>query len=317
MLTFLVLHITETFIEAQNDLHFICGNTFFSGKTGSYACFSKLPCKCNFSSLLLWPSCCCLGFLPLEGRSFSTIVLFQQIQGTLHFRDTLLTHSHTAILASSQSGAGLRGHQGARALPILSGWLAQTYTLSSYESKKCVCKAPIPWMQTYFMLVQVTMLFSYAFLPVPLPLVLLLHFLGQEQGFTFLFWLLHQHLQKCRITEVRISSCGQWVTAMLSFWQASIIPATSTGEKTHTHAAFSCPWQPEHLSDILLHLLTQPISAHCNQMQLIGRWWQPRDCWICMLTPLFYRHTAKLQVKWDRALHSRLVPVFSTSHAHA
>lgn len=312
MLTFLVLHTTETLIEAQNDFHFICRNTLFSGKTGSHACFSKPLCKCNFSSLLLWPSCCCLGFLLLEGRSFSTIVLFQQIQGTLHFRDTLLTHSHTATLASSQSGAGLRGHQGARALPILSGWLAQTYTLSSYESKKYVCKAPIPWMQMYFMLVQVTTLFSSAFFASSSSL----GFASAFPGFTFLFWLLHQRLQKCRITEVSISSSGQWVTAMLLFWQASIIPATSTGEKTRTHAAFSCPWQPEHLSDILLHLLTQPISAHCNQMQLIGRWWQPRDCWICMLTPLFYRHTAKLQVKWDCALHSRLVPVFSTSHTH-
>ncbi|OPJ70413.1 hypothetical protein AV530_019560 [Patagioenas fasciata monilis] len=61
-----------------------------------------------------------------------------------------------------------------------------------------------------------------------------------------------------------------WIHSDHLLIQASIIPATSTGEKTRTHAAFSCPWQPEHLSDILLHLLTQPISAHCNQMQLIG-----------------------------------------------
>lgn len=177
-------------------------------------------------------------------------------------------------------------------------------------------KLPFPGCRCILCWCRLLRCFLLLFLPVPLPLVLLLHFLGQEQGFTFLFWLLHQRLQKCRITEVSISSSGQWVTAMLLFWQASIIPVTSTGEKTRTHAAFSCPWQPEHLSDILLHLLTQPISAHCNQMQLIGRWWQPRVCWICMLTPLFYRHTAKLQVKWDCALHSRLVPVFSTSHTH-
>ncbi|CAM9415976.1 unnamed protein product, partial [Bubo scandiacus] len=40
--------------------------------------------------------------------------------------------------------------------------------------------------------------------------------------------------------------------------------------KTCTHATLSCPWQPEYLSDILPHLLTQSISAHRNQMQLIG-----------------------------------------------
>ena len=171
MLAFLVLHTTETLTEAQNNLYFICGNILFSGQIGSHACFSKLLCKCNFSSLLVWPSCCCLGFLPLERRSFSmtVLLLFQQIQATLCFEDTLLTHSHTATLAWSaehcwsQSGAGLRGSQGARALSTLSGWLARTYTLSPYESKKCVCKAPLPWMQLYFMLVQVTMLFLLLF----------------------------------------------------------------------------------------------------------------------------------------------------------
>jgi len=41
-------------------------------------------------------------------------------------------------------------------------------------------------MQLYLMLVQVSMLFSFALLPVSLPLLLLVHFLGQEQDFIFL-----------------------------------------------------------------------------------------------------------------------------------
>ncbi|RLW03576.1 hypothetical protein DV515_00006449, partial [Chloebia gouldiae] len=41
--------------------------------------------------------------------------------------------------------------------------------------------------------------------------------------------------------------------------------------KTCTHRAPSCPWQPEHPSDIPPHLLTQSFSAHQNRMQLIGR----------------------------------------------
>lgn len=53
-------------------------------------------------------------------------------------------------------------------------------------------------------------------------------------------WLLHQCLQRCRISKIRIGSSGQWVTAVLLFWQASIIPATSTGEK-HAHTSPSLP----------------------------------------------------------------------------
>lgn len=149
MLTFLVLHTTEMLTKAQNDLHFICGNILFSGQIGSHACFSKLFCKCNFSSLLVWPSCCCLGFLPLEGRSFSmtVLLLFQQIQATLHFKDTLLTHSHRTTLAWSagHSQEQVVGEVKEPAPCPLSqaGWLEYTHCLLM-RAQSMFAKLPFP-----------------------------------------------------------------------------------------------------------------------------------------------------------------------------
>ncbi|EOB07501.1 hypothetical protein Anapl_02029 [Anas platyrhynchos] len=77
---------------------------------------------------------------------------------------------------------------------------------------------------------------------------------------------------KHRITTIRVSQFLQPVSISGAFILAGQHNSSNQHQgKTSTNTALSCLWQPEHLLDILPHLLTQSISAHQNQMQLIGR----------------------------------------------
>lgn len=109
----------------------LCVETSFSsGQIGSHPCFSKFLCKRNFSVIGVTK----FGFLPLEGKPFSMVaLLFQQIQATFHFEDTLLMHSHTTTLAwsaaHSQQQVLVAAKDQKPCPPSHTGWLEHTHCL--------------------------------------------------------------------------------------------------------------------------------------------------------------------------------------------